>query len=428
MLLSRYLKAFNSGKGEILLFSTRTFALIKVPEEVFRDIEKGSISPEEKKTLLRLGFLVQDLEKEKGEVCTLQERFTRAYGCTDAMVVLNLDCNLACPYCYEEAYKGSHYMTPETGEKMVDYLLQRETPLKVLFYGGEPLLSLALLKEKARKLKLRLEERGQSLTLNLITNGTLLNRKTALELKALGLTSAKFTLDGPKDIHDQFRCFKSGKGTFDILIKNIKEIKDVIEVTISGNYTQKNFRKFPRLLDELLENGIGPKDLGFIMFDPVFTTKKEFSLPDFSKPCLTLKEPWVMEASMYLREEIMKRGFPVPRTGPAFCMVERDDQLVIQYDGSIYKCPGLMGWKELCVGHIDTGIKDFTQSHRVGRWKRDECLDCVYLPMCFGGCRYASMLETGGMEALDCKKDMWDKTLQIILNQDIKYGYLGKRP
>ena len=175
---------------------------------------------------------------------------------------MNLDCNLACGYCFEEGLRGKHAMSPETADLLVE-MIEREQiangrKVAIDFYGGEPLLSRGLIHSIASRLKRTTEAKGVPFEFSLVTNGTLLTREVALELKVLGMKEAKITLDGPREVHDRSRPFASGKGSFDIIISNILEIMDVIGVQIGGNFTRENYREFPRLLDHLLAVGITP--------------------------------------------------------------------------------------------------------------------------------------------------------------------------
>jgi uncharacterized protein len=96
------------------------------------------------------------------------------------------------------------------------------------------------------------EKKGLEYTFTLVTNGTLLTGKVAADLAALGLKSVKVTLDGPRESHDASRPFVSGKGSFDSILKNIKDVCDLIKVQVGGNYSRENYQEFPRLLDLLM--------------------------------------------------------------------------------------------------------------------------------------------------------------------------------
>jgi uncharacterized protein len=263
--------------------------------------------------------------------------------------------------------------------------------------------------------------RGVKYSFNLVTNGTLLTRQTVEKLVPIGLTGAKVTLDGPRENHDRFRPFTSGKGSFDTIVGNVKEVCDRIKVQVGGNYTIENYRDFPRLLDYLLDEGIGAEMLALVKFDPVTKSGGKIPLPEFNEGCVSLDEPWLKDASLFLREEILRRGFHTPRVGPSICMIESDNDIVVNWDGALYKCPAFLGWEGMAVGDLETGIGDYSVSHNLDVWKKDECLDCAYLPLCFGGCRFLRMLRDGRIDDVDCRKKYLDETLEDFVRQDLRH-------
>lgn len=117
----------------------------------------------------------------------------------------------------------------------------------------------------------------------------------------------------------------------------------------------------------------------------------------------------------------MKRGFYTPKMGPSPCMIESDNDIIVNYDGVIFKCPAFLGWKEMAVGDLETGIGEFVVSHNLESWKKEECLDCEYLPLCFGGSRYLKLLREGRIDDVDCRKGYLDATLEAYVRQDLKY-------
>jgi len=445
---------------------------------VLEDIERDNLSSDEKETLFKLGFLVQDADAEKHEMLTFFDDLNAINRKFKAIVVLNLDCNLACKYCFEGSRKGKFYMTKETADLFIEFVKRKlnlykshisenknlpyplfakegdqyqnslnaahispalaKIPLKspplqkggeggfdeikITFYGGEPLLSIELIIYISERLKSLAEANEIKYSFSLITNGTLLSTDIVKKLKLFGLTSADITLDGPKDIHDQFRPFKSGRGSFDTIVRNVKDICGLINIHIGGNFTKENYIEFPYLLDYLIDNGLTPDRISSINFNPVIKESPVFALPEFTGGCVSINEPWLSDAGIILREAILKRGFETQKIMPAACMIELKHNLVVYYDGSIYKCPGFLGRKRFCVGDLGNGIRDYKQSYKLDNYKNDECLNCSYLPLCFGGCRYMKFLRDGDMNGVDCKKSFFDASLEQLVNQDILQG------
>jgi uncharacterized protein len=426
MRLSRYVKIYPYAEkpGYFLLFSTRRASVILLKEATLKAAREGTLSPADRETLERLSFLVPEGHDEKEEMRTSFERKNQAGRAFSAMLVMNLDCNLACTYCYEGGLKGKHYMTRETAELFCDFVekgyLAHGKSVDIDFYGGEPLLSVDLIKYISGRLRGAAEKSGSAYGFSLVTNGTLLTGELARELASLGLKQAKVTVDGPRENHDAFRPFTSGSGSFDAIVRNIKAACDVVRIQLTGNYTRDNYRSFPLLLDQLLAEGVTPDRLALVMFAPITGTMAEYGLPEYREGCDSADEPWLIEASLFLREEILRRGFNTPKVRPASCMIEFNDAAVINYDGAIYKCPALIGREEFAVGDLASGIGDYRESHNLDLWKNEECLDCAYLPICYGGCRFLKLLRDGGIDGVDCRKAYLDATLETYIRQELQ--------
>ncbi len=142
---------------------------------------------------------------------------------------------------------------------------------------------------------------------------------------------------------------------------------------------------------------------------------------------MSLDEPWLLDATKVLREEIMRRGYKTPGIGHKLCMVESQHSYVVNYDGTMYKCPGFIGMDEFIAGNLENGIKDYTESHKLNIWKNGECPDCVYLPLCYGGCRYMTFLRDGNVKSIDCQKEYLDATLETMIKQEIRYALKAEK-
>ncbi|MGC2061506.1 MAG: geopeptide radical SAM maturase [Thermodesulfovibrionales bacterium] len=428
MHISSYCKIFpanGSGKS-FLIYSTKNAAIAEVPAALLRRIQKGQSIPEKDERLLRrLGVLVADPVRGKKRMLGFMDALNRASRFLSIKLVMNLDCNLSCRYCFEGNRKGKFYMTENTSDQFVEFVKSRLgekiEEVFITFYGGEPLLSKQLIISVAKKLKAMTERRGVSFRFALQTNGTLLTKKTVRELRPLGLAEAYVTVDGPKSNHDAFRPHKSGRGSFETIIKNMQDVCDLVDLQPGGNFTRDNYEQFPTLLDHFIASGLTPDKLSSVSFYTVVSETADV-LPDFNEGCSSMSEPWLVGAALMLREEILKRGYRMTRLLPVVCMMEHKSNILVNYNGDIYKCPSLIGRKEFCVGNIRSGIYDFQASHNLDNWKNKDCLNCEYLPLCFGGCRYMKYIRDGNMNGVECKKPYLDATLEAMVKQDIKYG------
>lgn len=432
MHLSRYLKIYPcpDRPGLNLLYSTKQSSMALVPDSTLQAARNGTLSEPEAKALARLGMVVPDLIAEREQMRDIFVNANQKPRPFNGVVVLNLDCNLACPYCYEDRFRGRHYMTPAIARQLVNHIRHEQfgqgRSVKLVFYGGEPLLSLDLIKDISGQLQLAAAEQGCGYSFSLVTNGTLLTGPVVEELLPLGYCGAKVTLDGPASLHDQSRPFVSGKGSFNTIVTNLAAICAMAPLQLGGNYTRDNYRDFPLLLDTLMEKGITPDKVTTVLFAPVVPKSGTQTVTDFNGACTCAYEPWLIEAADYLREATLQRGYSAPRPRLTSCMVEFANDLVINHDGSLYKCPAFMAYDELRIGTLGNGIGDYRVSHNLDLWKNEECLDCPYLPLCFGGCRQLTLLRTGAIDGVDCRREFYDGSLERIIRQDMKYQTMKK--
>jgi uncharacterized protein len=427
MPLSHFLTIYPlTSQEDFLLFSTRRSSKVLLTDKALQAARADTLPAKEQSRLEKLGIMVPGGVEERRELLTYFDLLNFRSTVTAITMLLNLDCNFSCPYCYEEKVRGNLYMTEETAREATRFIKtrfdQKHDTLLVDFYGGEPLLSLNLIKSISRELKSFTASRGASYRFTLVTNGSLFTRRVAEELKELGLESVKITLDGPAETHNQSRPFKSGKGSFDTLIRNIKDTCDIVKVGIGGNFERTTYRRFSLLLEYLMSEGLTPERLASIKFDPIMEiAESPRGLADHKAGCLSSNEPWLVEAGTWLREEVLRRGYHTPKVQPIFCMVENRDSFVVNYDGSLYKCPGFIGNEAYAIGNVESGIKEYSATYQLDIWKNEECLECVYLPLCFGGCRYMTYLQDGNIKRVDCRKAYFDACLETLVKQDIAY-------
>ncbi len=428
MKLSRYLKiySFDERPGYLLLFSTKRSSKALLKKETYDAILNDTLSPENEEMLSGLGMIVPDLKEEKREVLGLLDKFNDKNTWLNISVILNLDCNFNCVYCYEGDMKGKLYMEDETARLLVEFVKAEfdngKKSVNIDFYGGEPLLSMGLIRSISTEINSFIADRGGKFTFTLVTNGSLFKRNVVEELIPLGLTGVKITIDGPPEVQNKCRPFRSGAGSFDTIIRNIKETADLLKIQIGGNFQKGNYNEFPLLIEYLEKEGLTPDRIYQLKFGAVMNRPEGEAGPrDYVDGSMSVNEPWVIKAGTELREKVLERGYKAPKITPSPCQVEIRDAYVVNYDGAIYKCPVFIGKKDYEIGTLRDGINEYSDSYKLGNWKNEECAECEYLPICFGGCRYMMYVRDGNIDGLDCKKPYLDATLETLIKQDIKY-------
>lgn len=156
--------------------------------------------------------------------------------CTNCLssIILQVtqQCNLRCSYC---AYSGAYHnrthnsarMNFETAKRAIDFFLARAHEsgrVHVGFYGGEPLLEFDLIKRCVAYVKEAVE--GREITFGITTNATLLNDEK-IQFLAENDVQLTISIDGSKQEHDACRVFPDGSGSFDIVMRSIRRVKEL---------------------------------------------------------------------------------------------------------------------------------------------------------------------------------------------------------
>ena len=344
-----------------------------------------------------------------------------------ATILTTFKCNFACTYCFEENVKEQQTMDDATAQQVIAYLkakaLEKHSPkIRLMFYGGEPLLYPGRIMELAASLKPFIEAQGGRFAFSLVTNGSLLTPALVNKLLPLGLQSIKITVDGPAAVHDQQRPFVGGRPSHALILRNIAACCDLVKISVGGNFTRDNYLEFPKLLDQFLAMGLTPARLSLVKFDPAMQVADAFANHEFRAGCNTSSEPWVAAAFPFLRGEIMRRGFKTPKITPCNCMVDITDAMTVDHDGQRYKCPSLIGHAGYAAGNISQGLSE-ANGCRPQHWRQEEkCRACAYLPLCFGGCRYLQLQRNGTMDGVDCQQPFLDRALETLVRQDCGKG------
>ncbi len=157
-------------------------------------------------------------------------------------------CNLRCVHCYSDsetkAYNGE--LNHEEALKMLDDMAEYGVPI-LLFSGGEPLM-------RKRVFELMAYARKIGVRPTLSTNGTLISRQVAQNMKKAGLGYAGISMDGYGDTNDKFR----GKvGAFDAMVKGVDNcMAEGVKVSLRFTVTQHNIQDLGKVFDFLEQRNI----------------------------------------------------------------------------------------------------------------------------------------------------------------------------
>lgn len=167
------------------------------------------------------------------------------------VVVWNMTqrCNLKCVHCYAHAVDPSDHKDPISHDKakeIIDDLAQFGAPV-MLFSGGEPLV-----REDLVDLAKYATSKGMRAVIS--TNGTLITKKKAKELKDVGLSYVGISIDGAEEVHDKFRGVT---GSYKQALKGVENcLAEGLKVGLRFTINKRNAPEIPHLFDLIEDMGV----------------------------------------------------------------------------------------------------------------------------------------------------------------------------
>ena len=405
MKISQY-NIFFTHKDKKLAFNSMTCALAEVNDRFFklsdaiknnkfdiRDLNKEDLNIFE--NMKKGGFIIDDCfnEIEFLKFKSYQGKFkTDNLGLT---IAPTFACNFACPYCYEST--KNEIMTQDVMKaicKEVQNAAERKKNVHISWYGGEPLLAKNIIWDLSEQFIKNCEIYGAYYSAAIITNGYLIDDETVENFLKYKIVKVQITIDGPPDIHNNRRKLKnSSKPTFDIILKNVKNVLDAgINAAIRINIDKTNEEYVEELLDILLDYNL---ENAYVYLGHVQSSTE--ACQSISRDCLTTKDYALKFVDF--EKTLIEKGFnpnnypSYPRSRSNNCGADTINSKVIAPDGSLYKCWHDMSDKNMSIGNIkdmdnvtDKNIMTQVNYLLFSPFKNEECLKCNVLPLCMGGC------------------------------------------
>lgn len=223
-----------------LLFATRTNEIFAIDQEAWSAVSAGNIDlldDETVKLLLDRGVLTN----EQNELASVIQENIKKTDQEDEIyfaVQATASCQLGCSYCGQT--HGPKRFTSEDIDKVASFIVDQihknsAKKLKLGLFGAEPLLALSQNLSLVKKIR---EVLGPDFPIRskMASNGLKLSYETLKTLhENAGMDTVDVTLDGLAHIHDQRRMLKNGKGSFDIIWKNLESIHSLISKNLSIN-------------------------------------------------------------------------------------------------------------------------------------------------------------------------------------------------
>jgi sulfatase maturation enzyme AslB (radical SAM superfamily) len=170
---------------------------------------------------------------------------------TDAginFVTINVahDCNMACPYCFAKQglFGGEReLMASADAIRIIDWLLASagsKPDCYLRFLGGEPMMNLPVMRDAMVYGRRAAERAGKRLSFSVNTNGTIFTEEVRVLFEEFRPTIS-ISIDGTREAHNVHRIFRSGKGTYDVVAKNVEHFLKLDPLAmVNGTLTAQN--------------------------------------------------------------------------------------------------------------------------------------------------------------------------------------------
>ncbi|MDR2655007.1 MAG: thioether cross-link-forming SCIFF peptide maturase [Oscillospiraceae bacterium] len=310
------------------------------------------------------------------------------------------DCNLRCQYCFASTgdFEGARsLMSLETGKKAIDFLIEKSGGRKNLetdFFGGEPLMNFALVKELVAYAREKEARTGKRFRFTISTNGLLLNDEI-IDFINKEMSNVVLSIDGRKTVNDRMRGRIDKSGSYDSIVPKFKKLvqkRGGKEYYVRGTFTRRNL--------DFTEDVKHLHDLGFdrISVEPVVSEGEEYSITEGDIPEICAEYEKLMDFVL----EADKSGKPFTffhfmidlNSGP--CVIKRlkgcgcgNEYVAVTPEGDIYPCHQFVGAREWKMGNLndksfDSGKKREFAGNNI--YSKPECLKCWAKYYCSGGC------------------------------------------
>lgn len=391
------------------VYNTFTSAIVILKQEIWNkyfnlDSEyyvSGELISEDMLSLYLKGFIVP---KGIDEIEPVRLQFLSSRHRNDILsvnIIPTLACNLQCPYCFEGKAKiinNQNVMSRETEDAVIQYidrLARGKNIVQVVWFGGEPLLSITAIERISSRLIPNLERRGIEYRALTSTNATLLIEDVVEQLYKCKVFLVQVTVDIPKSMKQD----KFGRDTLEKVLDNLTIAVEKLRIYLRINLSRDDEKEFNQLYNELIKRNLH-KRLISIGIANVFRPECGWSGCVMSP----VTQQWYVEVMKRESAKAQTLGLPFNTFLPLterncnVCAATCESSAVVDPDGLLYKCVEDVGLVERAYGSVfferPVNYNNLLPWLTYDWFGHKMCRECPVLPQCGGGCPHKRIFQS----------------------------------
>ncbi len=339
-------------------------------------------------------------------------------------------CNLDCKYCFflskEILYPGSQFrMTDDLLKAYIRQQLEAQQidEVSINWQGGEPTLMGLDFFQRSVEYTERYKRPGQKVQYTIQTNGTKVNEEWAVFFKEHDFLVG-LSMDGPKELHDQYRLNKGGQGSFDQVMQGwnllMSQGVDVnVLCTVNAANADHPMEVYQFFRDDLkaqymqfipIVERVTPEMLVLANHGwsehagaerPLYTqsgeyvTERSVQPEQFGRFLTAIFDEWITRDVGQVFVQSFDAALANWLGQPSLCIFQPTcgESLVLEHNGDLYSCDHFVEPAYLLGNIKNTHLIDLVSSdrqHDFGQAKYDTlpqyCRQCDVLFACYGEC------------------------------------------
>ena len=324
-------------------------------------------------------------------------------------------CNMNCDYCFflhkERLYPGSSFrMTDEVLELYISqYIEAQQVPeVTITWQGGEPTMMGLDFFRRSVDCARKFAPSGMRVEHTIQTNGTLLDKEWCELLRENGFLVG-LSLDGPRELHDQYRHDKRGGGTFDRVMRAAhlmqeNQVEFNILCTVNAANAGHPLETYRFFRDELGVKWIQfipivervNSDGGTLLQEGSTVTDRSVDPEQWGAFLVEIFDDWLVRDVGEVHVNMFEAVFASWVGAPALaCIFDETcgNSLVIEHNGDLYSCDHFVEPGYLLGNILETSLSTLISSDKQRRFGADKrntlpalCRECKWLFACGGEC------------------------------------------